>query len=137
MSEITSSYRAPWPADSAERALVREQLYHVSWGAIFLGLVIAVGIQILLGLLGISIGLNAFEPADPNSASAWGLGTSLYVIATQIVSLLLGGFMVARLSPARTDQSAVMHGASIWALSTIIMVWLGTTTAGMVINGDQ
>ena len=119
---------------AAERVYPREWLHHVSWGAIFLGLAIAIGIQILLGLLGISIGLVAFDPADPGGIQAWGVGTALYVIAVQIISLFVGGFVAARLSPARTDQSALFHGASIWALATIIMVWFGSTTTGMLIS---
>lgn len=135
MSETTSGYRAPLPADAADRDLLREQLHHVSWGAIFLGLVIAIGVQVLLGLLGIAIGFSAFDADDPSGAGAWGIGTSLYAIAVQIISLFLGGYIASRLSPARTGQSAMMHGASIWALATIVMVWLGTTTAGMVVSG--
>lgn len=135
MSETTSGYRTPLPADAADRHLNREHLHHVSWGAIFLALAIAIGVQVLLGLLGIAIGFRAFNPADPSGAGAWGIATSLYVIAVQIISLLLGGYIAAQLSPARTDQSAMLHGASIWALATIVMIWLGTTTAGMVVGG--
>ncbi len=135
MSEMTSDYRTPLPADAVDRDLLREQLHHVSWGAIFFGLIIALGFQILLGLLGVAIGFNAFDPHDPSGADAWGIGTSLYVVAVQLISLFLGGYIASQMSPARTGQSAMLHGASIWALATILMVWLGTTTAGMVVSG--
>lgn len=135
MSEATSVHRAPLMADTADRTLLREQLHHVSWGAIILGLVIAIGFQIMLGLLGVAIGFSAFNPDDPSGAGAWGMGTSLYVIAVQIISLFLGGYIASRLSPARTGQSAMLHGASIWALATIALFWLGTTAAGMMVSG--
>jgi ElaB/YqjD/DUF883 family membrane-anchored ribosome-binding protein len=127
--------RADRLSGAPERVYPRERLHHVSWGAIFLGLAIAIGLQILLSLLGLAIGLFAFDPADPAGMQAWGIGTSLYVIATQIISLFTGGFVASRLSPARTDQSALIHGASIWALATIIMVWFGSAATGMLISG--
>jgi tellurite resistance protein len=120
---------------STERLLERDDLERVSWGAIFLGLAIALGLQVLLGLLGVAIGLGVLDPSDPSGAGAWGVGTTIYVIIVQIVSLLTGGYIAARLSPAFTNRSAIVHGASIWALSTVIMVWLGTTAAGMVLTG--
>jgi ElaB/YqjD/DUF883 family membrane-anchored ribosome-binding protein len=138
MTETISTYgtpRRPGAAVPTDRPLAWDNLEHVSWGAIFLGLVIALALQILLGLLGIAIGFTVLDPSDPAGAGAWGVGSTLYVILVQIASLFLGGYIAARLSPAFTDRSAMLHGASIWALSTVIMVWLGTTTAGMLLTG--
>jgi hypothetical protein len=138
MSETTTAYETGRPIAAegpAGRPPARGSLEHVSWSAIFLGLVIALGIQILLGLLGVAIGFTVLDPSDPNDAGAWGVGSTIYLIIVQIVSLFLGGYIAARLSPAFTDRSAILHGASIWALSTVIMVWLGTTAAGMMLTG--
>jgi ElaB/YqjD/DUF883 family membrane-anchored ribosome-binding protein len=138
MTETISTYgsaRRPGVATPTDRTLAWENLEHVSWGAIFLGLVIALAVQVLLGLLGIAVGFGVLDPSDPGGAQAWGVGSTIYVIFVQIVSLFLGGYIAARLSPAFTDRSAMLHGASIWALSTVIMVWLGTTTAGMLLTG--
>lgn len=115
---------------------LRDRLQHVSWGAIFLGFVVAIGIQILLGLLGIGIGLVAVDPTEPGgSLGSWTIGTSIYFVVVQIVSLFIGGYAAARLAPALTKQSAIFHGLSIWALAMIAMVWLGTTAAGAIVGG--
>ena len=138
MTETISTYgpaRRGSVAATTDRPLAWDNLEHVSWGAIFLGLVIALALQILLGLLGISIGFSVLDPSDPGSAGAWGIASTLYLIIVQIVALFAGGYIAARLSPAFTDRSAMLHGASIWALSTVIMVWLGTTAAGMMLTG--
>lgn len=119
-----------------EHVFLQEKLQHVSWGAIFLGLVIAIAFQILLGLLGIGIGLAILDPSEPmGGAGTWGVLTLLYFVVVQIIALFIGGYVAARLIRARTSQSAMLHGASIWALSLIAMVWLGTTTAGMAVSG--
>jgi hypothetical protein len=120
----------------AEHTLLRDRLQHVSWGAIFLGLVVAIGFQILLGLLGIGIGLVSVDPTDPaGSIGAWTIGTSIYVVVVQIISLFLGGYAAARLAPAITSQSAIFHGVSIWALTMIAAVWLSATTIGLAVSG--
>lgn len=115
---------------------IRDRLQHVSWGAIFAGLVIAIGVQILLSLLGIGVGLVAVDPTDPaGSLGAWSIGTSIYMVVVQIISLFIGGYVAARLAPALTGQTAIFHGLSIWALAMIVAVWLGTTAAGAVVSG--
>ncbi len=123
-------------ATTVEGVVVRERLRHVSWGAILLGLIVAVAVQILLGLLGLGLGLTIVDPSDPmGGIGAWGIATSVYVVVVQVLSLLVGGYIAARLAPARTDQSAMFHGLSIWALATIIMVWVGSTTVGLAMSG--
>ncbi|MEX1032359.1 MAG: hypothetical protein WDZ30_03280 [Cellvibrionaceae bacterium] len=137
MSDYTRDPTTPPGAVTpAEGAFLRERLRHVSWGAIFAGLIIAIALQILLGLLGIGLGLQILNPSDPvGGVRAWGIATSLYVVVVQIISLFAGGYIAARLAPALTDQTAMFHGLTIWALATIIMVWIGGTTVGLAFSG--
>lgn len=119
-----------------QNTVVQENVQHVSWGAIFLALVIVIALQILLGMLGLGLGLTILDPADPmGGIGSWTIGSSIYLVLVQIVSLFVGGYIAARLTRAPTAQSAMFHGASIWALTAIVMVWLGTTTAGMAVSG--
>jgi hypothetical protein len=39
----------------------------LSWGAIFAGFFVAIGVQLLLGLLGIAIGMSAWSPGSGNA----------------------------------------------------------------------
>lgn len=120
----------------AERIAVEDRLRHVSWGAIFLGLVIAVAIQIVLGLLGLGLGFSIVDPADPmGGIGAWSISTAIYVVIVNIIALFVGAYVAAHLAPGLTDRSAIFHGLSIWALATILMVWIGTTTVGMIVSG--
>lgn len=121
---------------TSDRFAISDRLRHASWGAIFAGLIIAIAVQILLGLLGLGLGLSILDPSDPMGGIAgWGIATGIYVVVVQIVSLFVGGYVAARLAPAHTHQTAMFHGLSIWALATIIMVWLGGNTLGLAASG--
>ena len=52
----------------------------ISWGSIFAGMVIAVVIQLLLGLVGTGIGLSTLDPMRYSSpdASSLGLGAGIW-----------------------------------------------------------
>lgn len=129
------NYDRTTPLGNGDR-IAFAQLRHVSWGAIFVGLVVAIALQILLGLLGVGLGFTLLNPTDPmGSVTGWGITTGIYIVLVQIVSLFCGGYIAARLASARTNQTAVFHGLSIWALATIIMVWLGGNTVGLAVNG--
>lgn len=137
MREPPHDHTAPVGSASADdHAYIRDRLRHVSWGAIFAGLAIALALQILLGLLGIGLGFSILDPTDPvGGLRAWGIGTGIYFVLVQILSLFAGGYIAARLAPARRDQTAIFHGLSIWALATIVMVWLGGTGVGLAMGG--
>lgn len=121
---------------AGDNTYLRDRLRHVSWGAIFAGLSIAIALQILLGFLGIGLGFSMLDPTDPvGGFRSWGIGTGIYFVLTQVLSLFAGGYIAVRLAPARGDQTAVFHGLSIWALATILGVWLGGTAIGAAVGG--
>ena len=106
-------------------------LRRVSWSAVIAGAVIAFGIQFLLGLLGLAIGAAVLDPANPAGATEWGIGTGLYTVLSQIVSLIAGGFVAARLAGIPRETTALIHGALVWAtvsLATFYFVASGATT---------
>lgn len=137
MTEHAHNHTAPdGSASAGDHAYIRDRLRHVSWGAIFAGLSIALALQILLGLLGIGLGFSILDPTDPvGGVRAWGIGTGIYFVLVQILSLFAGGYVAARLAPARRDQTAIFHGLSIWALATIVMVGLGGIGVGLAVGG--
>lgn len=137
MTDPTQSHATPVGSTSADdHTYLRDRLRHVSWGAIFAGLSIAIALQILLGFLGIGLGFSMLDPTDPMGGfRSWGIGTGIYFVLTQVLSLFAGGYIAVRLAPARRDQTAVFHGLSIWALATILGVWLGGTAIGAAVGG--
>src|SRR3546814_18266899 len=64
--------------DAAPAALKR-----ISWGAIFAGVVVAMSLQLVLGLLGLGIGLATIDPAtEQNPFGRLGTGAGLWWPAT-------------------------------------------------------
>ena len=105
----------------------------VSWGAIFAGTVIAMALMVFFATLGIAIGAAAIDPAsEANPLSGMGVGSGIYLVVTQLLSLAVGGFAAAKLAGVPRAVSSVLHGLSVWALSTILALWLAISGAGAI-----
>ncbi len=103
--------------------------FRLSWGAIFAGLVMATALQIVLATLGGAIGLAAF---DPSSGKGLGIGAALWAVLTILVSLFLGGGTTGRLAGVLSRKDAFLHGALLWALSTLLTVWMVSRGVGAI-----
>lgn len=111
-----------------------EAVRRVSWGAIFAGTVVAMALMIFFSVLGIAIGAAAIDPMQDESMSGLGWGSALYLIITQILSLLAGGFAASRLAGVPRFTASVLHGAAVWALCTVLLTWAAATGAGAAFN---
>ena len=109
-------------------------LKRVSWGAILAGTVIALGIYALFGLLGLALGLGAIDPMGKSPFGGLGTGTIIWWIATSVVALAVAGFVGARLAGIPRSVTGMWHGLAIWALVTILSLWLATSAIGKVVN---
>lgn len=109
-------------------------LDRVSWGAIFAGTVIAIGLLILLGMLGSAIGFRAIDPEQSAAFEGIGVGAGIWWVLTSIFALAVGGYVAGHLSGIPEKRSAAAHGASVWGLLTIVMLWLAASTVGAAIN---
>lgn len=108
----------------------------VSWGAIFAGVVVAVAIQIMLGLLGLGIGLTQIDPAsEENPLSGLGSGAAIWSILTILIALFIGGWIAGRLAGVPRKTTGTLHGLVVWGLATIFMVYLTTSAVGRVVGG--
>lgn len=103
----------------------------VSWGAILAGTVVALAVQVLLMLLGSAIGMATINPAsEANPMDGIATGGLIWWTITSIIALFIGGWISGRLANGtRTD--GILHGAMVWALSTLLI----TTAMGRVVTG--
>jgi hypothetical protein len=109
----------------------------VSLAAIFGGLAVALGIQLLLSLLGIGIGASTIHPTSENGASAENVGTgsAIWFVVSGLISLFAGGWVAGRLAGIPRSIDAVIHGIITWSLTALLTVYLLTTAVGGVISG--
>ncbi|MCL4874435.1 hypothetical protein KJ039_10190 [bacterium] len=106
--------------------------YRVSWGGIFAGTLVALGVQLLLMLLGMGIGFGIISPAE--GFEGVGVGTGIYVLLATLVSLFVGGWVACRISGITDKLKSGLHGLVVWALFTFTAFYLMTTAAGGLIS---
>jgi hypothetical protein len=96
----------------------------LSWGAIFGGTFVALGVWVLLYTLGLAIGLSGVDPERPFADMAPGVGSGLWALLTPVVALFVGGFVAARTAGIVDRSSGAIHGSVIWGLTTVLVVVL-------------
>ncbi len=112
-------------------------LNRISWGAVFAGVVVSLVAHLILNMIGIGVGAATLEPAAGTSpdASTFSMGAGIWFAATGIIAALLGGYAAGRLAGQPKESSASWHGLTTWALTTLVVFWLLTTTIGGLIGG--
>ncbi len=100
--------------------------YKLSWGAIFGGTFVALGVWILLYSLGLALGLSSVDPNDPGSAKSAGIGTGIWSLVAPLIALFVGGLVASRTAGVVDKAGGALHGAVLWGL---------TTLAGVIVMG--
>ena len=113
----------------------------VEWGAVLAGAFLAAALSFVLLTFGTAIGLSATSPW-PNSGLSARVLASLaifYVMAQQIGSLMVGGYVAGRMRGRwnETTEHEVefrdgLHGALVWAVGIVIGALLAMSAAGAV-----
>ncbi|MFS0738108.1 hypothetical protein ABC347_13750 [Sphingomonas sp. 1P06PA] len=108
-----------------------------SWGAIFAGVVIAIAVQLVLGILGAGIGLTMIDPVEGSTpgAAGFGIGAGLFWLLTTIIALGAGGFAAARVARLADRFDALVHGLVVWGVTLILTLYLITSAVGGIIGG--
>jgi hypothetical protein len=125
-----------------ERTVERREYWtdpgkRVSWGAIFGGGFVAIGVMIILGTLGVAIGMDVIEPAsgDTPDASTFGIVGGIFWIVSGLLAMFAGGMAAAKLSGRSRGLEGPLHGVVTWAIVTVATLFLVTTTIGALIGG--
>jgi hypothetical protein len=111
--------------------------YKVSWGGVFAGVVLALSVQFLLNLLGVGIGAAVIDPAtsDNPAVGTFSIASAAWFVAVGVVASFFGGFVASRLSGRAGKSTGGYHGLTSWAVTTLVVLYLLTTSLGAVIGG--
>lgn len=123
---------APLPNSSVAASMRR-----ISWGAIAAGVVIAVAMQLVLGLLGAGLGLSTIDPlahSTPDGKSL-GIGAVVWVALSSAIALFAAGAIASYLSGSAEKSEASLHGLVTWAVASIFAAYLVTSIAGALTRG--
>ena len=105
------------------------------WSAVFAGAAFAVGLWALLPTLGMGLGLSAVSDENPESLRAAGIGTGVWSLIAPLIAIFAGGLLAGRLASTRSRGVAMLHGAVMWALATIVGLWAVTSMIASVVSG--
>lgn len=109
----------------------------VSWGAIFAGVAVALAVQFLLNLLGVGVGAAVLDPAtsDNPDASAFSIAGGIWFVIAGLISAFVGGYIASRVSGRPSNTTGGFHGLTSWAVTTLAVLYLLTTSVGALIGG--
>jgi hypothetical protein len=104
------------------------------WSAIIGGTVAAIGIQILLSILGTGAGLAIFAPmTDNNPVKDFSEGAAATWSICALIALFFGAVIAGRFS--HSMHGGFVHGILVWCLTLIISLVLLTAGTGVVMGG--
>ncbi|WP_395397747.1 hypothetical protein [Novosphingobium sp. BL-8A] len=113
----------------------------MSWSAIFGGTVGAIAITLSLLALGSALGLATISPWPGlgAKASTFAIGTGIWLIVTQWLSALTGGYLSGRLrtrwTGLHTDEvffRDTAHGFLAWATATVILALVAVMAGALM-----
>ena len=109
----------------------------ISWAAILGGVVLVVGMQLLLSLLGAGIGLGSVNTnaGTTPDASSLGIGAGAWWIITSLISLAFGGYAAAWLANIGTRWDGMLHGLIAWGIATLLTIYLLSSAVGAILGG--
>ncbi|MGF6177698.1 PhnA-like protein [Ensifer sp. 4252] len=109
----------------------------ISWGSIFAGVAIALAVQFLLNLLGVGIGAAVLDPAtsDNPEATTFSIMGGIWFVVAGIIASFVGGYIASRLSGRPSNSTGGYHGLTTWAVTTLVVLYLLTTSVGALVGG--
>lgn len=112
-------------------------LNRVSWEAVLAGAVVALVTQIPLNMLGLGIGAATLDPGtgDNPSASTFSIGAGIWWTLSGIIASFIGAYTAGRLSGKPKEGTAAWHGLTTWALTTLLVFYLLTSTVSSLLGG--
>ena len=88
----------------------------ISWGAIAAGVVIAVAIQLVPGLVGANLDPSTIDPiarSTPEGTSL-GIGAAVWVAISSAIALFAADAIASHLSGSAEKGDASLHGLETW-----------------------
>lgn len=123
------------PAEDARSIMINK----VSWGAVLAGVAVALVTQLILNMIGIGVGASTLDPGagagENPSAAGFSIGAGIWWTASGVLAALAGGYAAGRLAGQAKESTAGWHGLTTWAMTTLVIFYLLTSTIGGLVGG--
>ena len=105
----------------------------VSWGGVWSGVLVAMGLFLLLTALGIAIGRTV--EATGADAGLMGLVAASWAAFSLLASLFVGGIVSTRVGGVYDRTTGFFEGALVWVMSVLLMFFFAATGVSTVASG--
>jgi hypothetical protein len=106
----------------------------VSWGGVFAGVLVAMGVSMLLAALGVAIGVSAVDPGETDPATV-GIGAAIWGALQLLIALFVGGMVATRVGAIIDRTTGFFEGVLVWVVSLILMAYLAGSGIASVASG--
>ena len=106
----------------------------VSWGGVFAGVLVAMGVSMLLAALGVAIGVTAIDPRATDPAVI-GIGAAIWGGLQLLLALFIGGMVATRVGAIIDRTTGFFEGVLLWVVSLILMAYLAGSGIAAVASG--
>ena len=113
--------------------LIDVQGMSVSWGGIWGGVLIGVGLLFLLTALGLALGVTAVDPNSDNSSL--GMGAAVWAGISLLLALYIAGMASTRIGAIFDKTTGMFEGTLVWVLSLLVIVYMAGSGIGLVAGG--
>lgn len=110
-------------------------LCSIRWSAIFAGLAVGLGTNLLLMLIGVALGLAVYATGGRPEGSSIPIAAGVWNTFSMLVSALVGGYVAARASGLRRSLDGMLHGAVAWGATTLFFAILTGSVTGSAVSG--
>ena len=115
-------------------SFLRTDGMRVSWGGIWGGVLVAVGLLLLLTTLGLAVGVSAVQPGE-TEASSVGTGAALWAGVSLLLALFVGGMVSTRIGAISDSATGFFEGALVWVVSILLMTYFAASGIGALAGG--
>jgi ElaB/YqjD/DUF883 family membrane-anchored ribosome-binding protein len=122
----------------AERSqLAPLETARISWAGVWSGFLIGLGVLMLLSTLGLAIGISTADigPGEGSDARALGIGAAIWAGLSVLIALFLAGTIASRVSMVVDRTVAMTHGALVWVLTMLGILYLAGAGVGLGMSG--
>jgi hypothetical protein len=103
----------------------------VNWTAVWVGALAAIGLILVLGLVGIAIGAHLLAPENRVvDLKKLEIGSLAFGVAAAFFAFVAGGWVAAKIAGILHSEPAMLHGGIVWLLGTPLLVAAAALGAG-------
>src|SRR5438132_4711366 len=95
----------------------------VSWRGLWAGLFMVAGVQIVMQLFGIAIGVSALNPS-PTALEGVSLWQGIWAIVSTLSAFFFGGWIATAMTAPARRSDGVLVGTVLWAFATTLGIVL-------------